>query len=186
MFDMKKILLIILVFFLAGCGRVSEKTIENILEKDPSFESLVSSKKRIEEKVLVLRNKLNKEKDFAIQEIKRLKTGVKYKENEYKARITSLKHQLDPEIQELQIKLVEKQAEYKGATKKLGDVVSKLGNIKKLLEKKSELSLSGDEISIWNKRVVKLEKDIASIQKKLDKLRSKVSILKTEIQILKR
>ena len=173
------------IILLTGCGQVSENTVNAVLEKDPSFGRILSSKKKIDSKISSFKGELSKESDLTAQKIEKLKSSLQNIRNQYRSQITALKQKMDPEIQELKAKLEENRAEYKKAAEKLGDYNGKLKNIKRLLDKKSELSLSGDEISIWNKRIKKIEKDIVTSQKKLDNLRNKIYITKIEIRILK-
>ena len=177
-------ILIIGLAFLVGCGGVSKKTIENVLDKDPSFRKIYSSKKDIDAKILTLRNNIEKEKDLTRQHVEKLRASLRSKKHTYKKEIESLKHRLDPETQELQKELLEQKKKYRAKAKELTGLLSKLKNIQKLLEKKTELSLSGDEISVWNKRIRNLERDIITSQKKLDELRSRIHLLKIEIKIL--
>ena len=184
---MKKLITLILVLLicLTGCGRVSENTLNDVLEKDPSFKRILEAKKRIKTKILSTKNDFNEEKDITIEKVRALNEGLRDKKNNLRTQIASLKQELEPKILALRAKLVEKYSEYKSRAKDLNDSLSKLKNIGKLLEKKSELSLSGDEVSIWNKRVGNLEKKINFLRGELDKLRSQTRLLKTEIKILK-
>ncbi|MBL7157453.1 MAG: hypothetical protein ISS92_04755 [Candidatus Omnitrophica bacterium] len=177
--------LFFIIIFLTGCGRVSENTLKDILEKDPSFERTLNQKKNINAKISSLRDNFNKEKDLTAQKIRTLKGALRTGKNNLDSQISLLKDKMKPKIHELKDELAKKRSEYKLKKKEITEHASKLKSIRKLLAKKGELSLSGDEISIWNKRVSSLEKEIDSLLKEIDKLRSKISLLGTEIKILK-
>jgi chromosome segregation ATPase len=178
------IILVITVCF-AGCGRVSEETVKEVLDKDPSFRRVLNAKRDISEKINALKVNFTKERDATLQELRSLKEELKKKESDLATRIMSLTQEIEPKILALRAKLNEKNTEYKLKAKDLGASRAKLKNMKKLLEKKGELSLSGDEITVWNNRIENLEKEIVSLQGDIDKVRSEISVLKTEIKILK-
>jgi len=49
---------LILLFSLAGCGRVSEDTLNNILEKDPAFGKALNAKKKIKSQIASLKGEM--------------------------------------------------------------------------------------------------------------------------------
>ncbi|UCD54750.1 MAG: hypothetical protein JSV93_04295 [Candidatus Omnitrophota bacterium] len=159
-----QILLVIILFVsLSGCGHVSEGTLSEILERDPSFKKVLEAKKRLNTKILALENK----------------------KQSLDAQIALLKQEANPDIEMLQAKLESVRSEYKLNERELKDSISSLKNIRRLLERKSKLLLTGDEISVWNKRIGDLEKKINSLHNELDRLKSQTRLIKTEIKILK-
>jgi len=163
---MKKVILLFLIVSIAlsGCGYVSESSLDEVLQRDPSFKKLLDSKKRLSAKIAALEDKKQ-----------RLDTEI-----------LLLRQETNPDIQKLEAKLEKTRSEYDFKKKSLKDSISSLKNIRRLLDRKSKLLLTGDEISVWNKRIANLEKEIDSTRIKLDKLKSQARLIKTEIKILKK
>ena len=170
---------------LAGCGRVSEKTINEILEKDPSFSEILKTKKNIRAKIISLEENFKKEKDSVTAKILDIKDGMRDKKRKLSQQILSIRSEMDPKILALKAKLEERRSEYNILAKELSVARAKSKNMTKLLNKKKELSLSGDEISIWNKRIENLQRDITSYNSDLDKIKSRIRTLELEIRILR-
>lgn len=174
---------LILIVLLAGCGRVSEKAINEVLEKDPSFSEILKAKKNINSKIISLEENFKKEKDSATAKILAAKENIREKKKALSSQILSLKGQMDPKILTLKAKLDERRSEYTIEAKELSVARAKLKNMTKLLNKKKELSLSGDEITIWTRRIENLKMDIASYSSDLDKIKSRIRTLELEIRI---
>ena len=174
-----------LCIFLAGCNRISENTVNEILEKDPAFGRLLEEKRSIKAKIYALDDKFSKERDETLGKIELLKKGLNDKNKKLNEEVLSLKQSFNPTIDVLEADLLKRYAKRTEKAKALKDASGKLQNITKLLEKKGELSLSGDEIAIWNTRIKSLEEKITAIQRGLDELDAGTRILKTEIAILK-
>lgn len=172
-------------FFLTGCGRVSENSLSEILEKDPSFRNVLDAKKNISRKALSLRESFDKEKEIITQKIDSLKASLQEKKDYIEKEKLAVRQGLQPMIDTLKVKLEEARSEYTEKKALLKDSLGKAKNIKKLLVKKEELALSGDEISIWNKRAANLEQEINKLKKRLVELENKTRLLKTEIKILR-
>jgi len=170
--------------FLAGCGSVSERTVTEVLEKDPSFGKLLDARESISVNILLLKDGYKGQKDSALKKIESLKEDLRSKKEKRDTKIAALKNKLAPEILNLKGELENVHSLYKLRKKDLKLSLSKLKSIRKLLDKKGELALSGDEISIWNKRISDLEKAITALRTRLDKLKAKVRLIKTEIKIL--
>ncbi len=159
-----QILLVIILFVsLTGCGCVSESTLSEVLERDPSFKKVLDAKRRLNTKILALEDK----------------------KQSLNAQIALLKQEGNPDIEALKAKLEKTQSKYNLKEKELKDSISSLKDIRKLLERKSKLLLTGDEISVWNKRIGDLEKKVNSLHNELDRLKSQTRLIKTEIKILK-
>ena len=154
---MKNTIILVLVLVLAGCGRVSESTLNEVLEKDPSFKKILDAKKRANDKIASLREE-----------------------------ILSLRKEIEPAAERLKAQLEAKYSEYRLKRKGLRDSVSKLKNIKHFLEKKDALPLSADEISVWKRRLANLENEINGLKQDLVSLQERIRLLKTEIKILKK
>ena len=177
-------LLLVMVFFLTGCGRVSESKIKEVLKKDPSFEKDFNRKKQIAAKIADLKNFYQREKRDTTGKIRAFKTSLKDKRNNLERAILSLEAEIQPNIRSLRAALFDKRSEYALTNKEFKGSLAKAANIRKLLKKKKELALSSDEVSVWNKRVRKLEKKIVALRKTLDKIRAQTRLIKTEIRIL--
>ena len=173
-----------LSLLLAGCGRVGESTVKEVLEKDPSFERMLSAKKRLDAKIELLYADFKREEDAVTQKIQSLKVELETKRERLTAKRASLRREIDPTITKLEAKLEKIRPEYQIKQSELKGSLAKLKNVEKLLEKKGELPLSGDEISIWKRRVNDLKEKVDLLRKELDMLRAKTHLLKTEIKIL--
>ena len=176
---------IILSVLLAGCGRVSESTLNEILDKDPAFGRILNEKKRIDTEIGSLTDNFNKQKSVTDTKIDSLREVIKVEKESLHTRIASLKEAMTPEVFAIKERLQEKRSEYKLRAGNLKGSIAKLKNISKLLKKKDELSLSGDETSVWKKRLQGLDKEIISDRQNLERLRAKIRLLKTELAILK-
>lgn len=178
-------LLLAVFFIFAGCGKVSEKTLKEVLKKDPSFKKALDTKRQVNSKALSLRNAYFKDAKVAKEKIRVLQKGLKTKKDEMNTRISSIKNEIMPKIHSLRMESTRRRSEYRLTAKELKNLLSKLKTIRKFLQKKGELSLTGDEISIWKKKAGGLENRIRVLRKELNKLQTKIRILKTEIRILK-
>lgn len=174
---------LLLIFSLAGCG--GRSSVEEILEKDPSFQKDLDTQKRIKTLISELEKEYGSEKDLAKQEIRAIEKELEEKRQALNSKIISLKKDLHPKIEFLRTRLQETNSIYKQKLATFKDSQKRLKNIKKLLAKKSDLTLSADETSIWNKRAGKLEKEIASLRQDIDNLRGDTRILQAEIGLLK-
>jgi len=181
---MKKYLLLLLVVLTAGCGGVSEKTINDILERDPAFKNSLNEKLRIQGKINSLKQAFLEEETVLLQNIGTLRETLRAKKNKLQMEISSLKKDIAPKILALQAELKQKYSEYGITNRDIRDYTTKLKNIKDTLTKKGDLSLSGDEIAIWNDRIEKLEQKISSLLTEREKLRARILTLRTEIRIL--
>jgi len=177
--------ILLALLFLAGCGKVSEETVRSVLERDPSFEKALDTKRRINGKIENLRGHFMKEEEGITAKIHNLREELDKKKETCLLKIESLQKELDPVILELRDRFDEAKAEYRLRKEDLRTSVTKLADINKLLKKKEDRSLSGDEISVWKRRAGKLEKEIMSLEGQLETLRDKVSLLQAEIRILK-
>ncbi|MFH1593546.1 MAG: hypothetical protein ABID09_02485 [Candidatus Omnitrophota bacterium] len=176
--------ILLLIVSLPGCGKVSEKTVSEVLEQDPGFENILRQKERLNAKALTLNNDFSKEKVITQKKIEALKEDLRTRGEALSEKVAALKKEIAPRIDALKVAFQENRLEYKLKTKSLGDSVTKLKNIEKLLAKKGELALSGDEVSIWNKRASELEREIDQARKEIDIVSSKIRLLKQEIRIL--
>jgi len=177
-------IVLILSFILAGCGKVSDATLDEVLEKDPSFRRMLDEKNRVNAKVASLNEAFEKEKKLTLKKVTSLKKKIDLLQAELKTEIDSVKNRMAPKIEGVRNELGDARATEKVKARLLKGSVQKVKNIKKLLAKKNDLSLSGDEISIWNKRASELEKEIDTLKKEIGELRDKSRLLKTEIRIL--
>ena len=174
-----------ILFVFTGCGRVGEKTINEVLERDPGFRKIYGEKQRIREKIADLKSGYLKEKDRTSGKIRELKENLALKKQNFRSQSVSLGREMEPKIVGLQSELKAKKEEFKVKKRELAEASSKLTSIGKFLEKKGEFSLTADEIAIWNDRTDSLKKEITSLRKDLDTIEGKIHLLKTEIRILK-
>jgi len=180
-----RLLVLFLVLLLAGCGRVSEKTVAGVLEKDPSFAQALKEKESAARKVEALKFSMKEARGKTNSEIGLLRKSLTVKKAEIKEKIRIQQIKITPLIDGLSAKLRQTQIEYDIAKDTLSERLEKLKSIRSLLLKKDKLTLSGDEIALWNRRTEDLDREINSLKNDLDRLSARIHLLKTEIKILR-
>lgn len=184
-FKMNKIPILFLVLLLAGCTGVDEKTVADVLEKDPSFARVLKEKDSTARKIEALKFSMKEAREKTNSEIGLLRKGLTVKKAEIKEKIRIQQTKITPLIDGLSAKLRQTQIEYDIVKDTLSERLEKLKSIRSLLLKKDKLTLSGDEIALWNRRTEDLDREINSLKNDLDGLKAKINLLKTEIKILR-
>lgn len=172
--------------FLTGCGSDVSELEKKVLERDPSFQTVIDTKAAMSKELAgTKRNYLNKKRDGE-NKIAAIKSELEKSRGEYVSRMERIKRKLDPEITALknEIKVMKREALIKNS--EVSVIEKNISEIKELVQKGKNLEMTQEEMRMWNERMTSLLKKREDAVRDRDKLSSSIETAELKIRIMER
>jgi septal ring factor EnvC (AmiA/AmiB activator) len=175
---------LLISLLLAGCrGDIAELE-KKVLERDPSFRSVLDAKSSMLKELEGTRKKYSERRLLMEGQIAALRQEMERSRGEYTAKIERTKKKLEPEITALknEIKATRRAAAVKNS--ELRVIEKNISEIKELVQKGKNLEMTQEEMRMWNERMTALLKKRESALKERDKMIFDAETNELKIKIL--
>lgn len=180
----KAAILFTALVLLSGCGVDVSEFEKKVLERDPSFESVIDTKNSTEKDIEEThRIYLNKKRNIEGQ-ITALKQELEKSRGEYISRMERLKKKLDPEVTALKNEIKMMKTALAVKTAEVSMVEKSIEEIKELMHKGKTLEMTQEEMRMWNERMTALVKKREDAVRDRDKAALDIETANLKIRII--
>ncbi|MFA6636954.1 MAG: hypothetical protein WCV56_07655 [Candidatus Omnitrophota bacterium] len=155
---------------IAGCRGDIEELEKKVLERDPSFQSVLDEKAHMLKELEETRKKYSERKLLIEGQIAALRQEMERSRGEYTARVERTKKKLEPEITALKNEIKAKRRAMAVKNSELRAIEKNISEIKELVQKGKNLEMTQEEMRMWNERMTALLKKRESAVKERDKM----------------
>lgn len=180
----KSACLFLALLLLSGCrGDVLELE-KKVLERDPSFQSVIDEKDAMSKELDETKKDYFKKKHGMEGQIAAIRQELEKTRGEYASRVERIKKKLDPEITEMKngVKILKLEVTVRNA--ELRGVEKSIKEIKELVQKGQSLEMTQEEMRMWNERMTSLLNKREAIVKDRDKTVADIETSEFKVRIL--
>ncbi|MCM8783596.1 MAG: hypothetical protein NC818_02300 [Candidatus Omnitrophica bacterium] len=165
--------------------KITEEDIKKVENFDPQFKTLLSQKRNIAEKVMVLEHKITLEKLETDKQIEVIRGQFRDKKKEIEKEIIEVRKGLDPGMNGIKDKIKELNQSLSSLMKRLSTIENMLKNTKNLMRKSQETSIVLKDKTDWEREISVLEKEKEEINTKIQGIREEIALYELELRILR-
>jgi len=176
--------LFLVLLILSGCGEDVSELEKKVLERDPSFQTVIDARIALSTELEETKKAYSKKKCSSEAQIYAIKKELEKSRGEYVAKMARAKKKLDPEITALKndIKRMKLAVTVKNSELRL--IEKSIKEIKELVQKGQDLEMTQEEMRMWNERMTSLLKKREDAVREKDKMIFDVKTDELKIRII--
>jgi|GEM_PF-1695352 len=189
--DFRFISSVIFIMFLSlniwGCGKLHnvEEIKKTVIESDPEFKYVLEKKAELDIQIEMIMSEFRRRQGEINSKIMELEEELKLIRRQAYAEVRRLKAKLDPQRQEVVLKLRELKTTLRNKEGLLRTLKRSLRDTEKLIEKSKELGYSLEDKAKWQREIDDLNSQIRPLETEIAKLKRDIYIYRQKLSLLK-
>ncbi|MCX5716485.1 MAG: hypothetical protein NTV07_06530 [Candidatus Omnitrophica bacterium] len=178
-------MVLILVFVVSGCEQIDKASLDEVIQKDPSFKPTLDKKQDLDSKIETMIGRLRDLKTDADSRIRAIQENFNKEKTDIDAKVTALKKELEPERFKIRENINTLRTELTAKKGMLRNLEATKRNLSNLITQKKAVNVTEKDASRWQEELTDLDKQIAAFLDEIKNLEEKIHILRIKLLALR-